>query len=253
MDLNYKTFGKGHPLLILHGLFGTLDNWQTLGKELAEDYMIYLIDQRNHGRSPHLDEMNYPAMAGDLKQFMEDNWIYETHVLGHSMGGKAAMQLALQYPDMVDRLIVVDIAPRRYPRSHEEIFEALRSLQLEEIDSRSDAEEALRADIKDKGIRQFLLKNLRRTKEEGYAWKMNLDALYQNYDDILAAIETHEPFTGPTLFIRGGRSNYIHDEDRVDIQKLFPNARIETIEGAGHWVHAEAPDRMLQLIRDFLK
>lgn len=253
MDLNYKTFGKGHPLLILHGLFGTLDNWQTLGKELAEDYMVYLIDQRNHGRSPHLDEMNYPAMAGDLKQFMEDNWIYETHVLGHSMGGKAAMQLALQYPDMVDRLIVVDIAPRRYPRSHEEIFEALRSLQLEEIDSRSDAEEALRADIKDKGIRQFLLKNLRRTKEEGYAWKMNLDALYQNYDDILAAIETHEPFTGPTLFIRGGRSNYIHDEDRVDIQKLFPNARIETIEGAGHWVHAEAPDRMLQLIRDFLK
>jgi esterase len=153
---------------------------------------------------------------------------------------------------MVDRLIVVDIAPRRYPRSHEEIFDALRSLKLEEIESRGDAEEALRTGIKERSIRQFLLKNLRRTKENGFTWKMNLAAIYDHYEDILAAVGDGEPFKGPVLFIRGARSHYIRDEDRMEIEKLFPNARIETVKDAGHWVHADAPDKMLRLIRNFL-
>ena len=252
MDLNYKTFGQGEPLLILHGLFGTLDNWQTLGKQLADHYTVYLIDQRNHGRSPHVEDMNYPAMASDLKEFMEANWIYGAHILGHSMGGKTAMQFAGQYPDMVEKLIVVDIAPRAYPGGHEEIMEALRSVDLQAVDQRSEADEQLKSSIKNKSIRQFLLKNLSRTKQGDYAWKMNLDAIYEHYEEILAAISGTTPFEGPALFIRGENSDYIQEEDREQIKALFPKAEIKTVENAGHWVHAEQPERMLELVREFL-
>lgn len=252
MDLNYKTFGQGEPLLILHGLFGMLDNWQTLGKKLAEHYTVYLVDQRNHGRSPHVDEMNYQAMAKDLKEFMEAHWIYEAHLLGHSMGGKTVMQFAGQYPDMVNKLIVVDIAPRAYPGGHEEIMEALRTVDLKTIDKRGDADEQLKPRIKNKSIRQFLLKNLSRSKEDGYAWKMNLEAIQEHYEEILAAVSGNDPFDGPALFIRGGNSNYIRETDREDILALFPEAEIKTVENAGHWVHAENPELMLEIVQKFL-
>jgi len=253
MELNYKTFGQGPPLIILHGLFGTSDNWQTFGKKLAEHFSVYLIDQRNHGRSPHLPEMNYPVMAEDLRQFMEANWIHEAHVLGHSMGGKTAMQLALDHPDMVDQLIVIDIAPREYSGGHLEIFEALLSLELDTIEDRKYADTMLAKRIEEAPIRQFLLKNLIRSRENGYHWKMNLPVLYEEYSSILAEIRGDEPFEGPTLFVRGGRSRYIRDEDRPQIEKLFPNYRLETIEEAGHWLQAEAPDKLLELVLRFLK
>lgn len=252
MDLNYKTFGQGEPLIILHGLFGTLDNWQTLGKELANHFSVYLVDQRNHGRSPHEDEMNYPAMAKDLKEFMEANWIHKSHLLGHSMGGKTAMQFASTYPDMVDLLIVVDIAPKTYPESHQEIFEALLNLDLGQIDSRKEAEQQLVKRIKNLGIRQFLLKNLKRSKDGDYCWKMNLSAIHRHYPEILAATTGAETFDGPALFIRGANSNYVLEEDKQLIKDKFPGAGIVTVEGAGHWVHAEQPEKMYQLIRDFL-
>lgn len=254
MDLNFKSFGQGPPLVILHGLFGTLDNWQTLGKRWAEDFTVFLVDQRNHGRSPHADTIDYPEMAGDLKAFLEHNWIYGTHVLGHSMGGKTAMQFALDYPDMVDRLVVVDIAPRAYPGGHEAIFQALLGLDLDALGERGEADAILAERIPQRGIRQFLLKNLTRTKDGGYAWKMNLSAIHRHYPDILANIRpAAEPFAGPTLFIRGANSDYLADADWPAAQALFPAARLETVAGAGHWVHAERPEELYGLVDSFLK
>jgi len=253
MKLNYKTFGEGEPLIILHGLLGTLDNWQTLGKRFAQQYSVYLVDQRNHGRSPHLPEMNYPVLAEDLKQFMESNWIYRSHIIGHSMGGKTAMQFALDYPDMLDKLVVVDIAPKGYEPAHEIIFEALLSVDFTRVIERSEADAVLKEKIADRSIRQFLLKNLSRNKDGGYRWKMNLEALHEHYHRILEPVSGDHPYEGPVLFIRGGQSDYMFDEDREAILKLFPQASIETVQGAGHWVHAEQPAEMARLITAFLQ
>ncbi len=253
MELNYKMMGQGEPLLVLHGLFGMLDNWQTLGRRFAEHYLVYLLDQRNHGRSPHAASMSYPEMAEDLHEFMTANWIHEAAILGHSMGGKTAMQLALQYPDTVSRLIVVDMAPRAYPGGHEFIFEALRELDLSAVEDRVEADAQLARRIPQRGIRQFLLKNLARTNGEGYRWKMNLPVIYDDYEQVLAPLQSDRPYEGPALFIRGGKSGYVRDADWPDILELFPNARLETVAGAGHWVHAEAPDALFRLVHDFLR
>lgn len=252
MTLNYKAFGQGDPLIILHGLFGTLDNWQTIGKKLADQYSVYLIDQRNHGRSPHHADFSYALMAEDLKLFMEEQWIYRAHIIGHSMGGKTAMQFAMEYPDMIDQLVVVDIAPKAYAGGHQLIFEALNSLDLANIDNRKTADEALAQKIDDFGVRQFLLKNLTREKAGGYRWKMNLPVIQQHYQDILAPITLTEPFEEKALFIRGGKSAYVEDDDWPMVQSYFPNSSLATVEQSGHWVHAEAPQDLLQLVFDFL-
>jgi len=252
MDLHFKTFGAGDPLIILHGLFGTADNWQTLGKRFAEHYMVYLVDQRNHGRSPHDDVMDYPHMADDLRQFMQENWIHRAHILGHSMGGKTAMEFALRNPDMTDKLVVVDISPKTYPSGHDLIFKALRSLDPATLSDRQEAEDALARDIDDAGIRLFLLKNLAREKKGGFRWKMNLESIYQNYDRILEEPTSSDRFHGEALFIRGGKSDYVEPADESRIQEWFPEARLETVEGAGHWVHAEDPDSLHDLVHGFL-
>lgn len=253
MELNYKSFGQGPPLIILHGLFGTLDNWQTLGKRWAENYTVFLVDQRNHGRSPHLPAHNYAAMAEDLHAFMEANWVYETHLLGHSMGGKTAMQFALTYPDMVDKLVIVDIAPKSYSGGHETIVEALNSLNLSDLEGRSQADAFLSENIDDFGVRQFLLKNLTRNKAGGYRWKMNLPILTNDYEEILQNIDGTETFDGPSLFIRGEKSDYIGAEELPLLQSYFPAAQLSTIKGAGHWVHAEQPDALFTVVADFLQ
>ncbi len=252
MELNFKTFGHGDPIIILHGLFGTLDNWQTIARHLANHHSVYIVDQRNHGRSPHMAEMDYPAMAEDLKHFLERHWIYKTHIIGHSMGGKTAMQFALDFPDMVDKLVVVDIAPKTYPGGHEAIFEALFAVKPDEIQDRSQAENILAGRIPDNGVVQFLLKNLSRSKHGGYEWKMNLPVILKDYPKILAGINSDEKFEKPVLFIRGAKSNYIQDEDWPGILRLFPDARLQTIENAGHWVHADAPDALLKSVEHFL-
>jgi pimeloyl-ACP methyl ester carboxylesterase len=253
MQLNYKEFGQGEPLIILHGLFGTLDNWVTLGKKLAEHFSVFLIDQRNHGRSPHTDVHDYPSMAEDIREFMEQHWMYEgAYVMGHSMGGKTAMQLALTYPELVKKLVVVDIAPKRYEGNHELIFQALLNLHPETLAERSDAEEKLAMYIPDKGIRQFLMKNLTRRAEGGFEFKMNLPVIYEHYDDILDEIEADQPYGGPALFVKGGNSNYILPEDEPAIKALFPKAEIKTVPNAGHWVHAEQPKALLEVLRKFL-
>lgn len=253
MELNFKTYGQGEPLIILHGLFGSLDNWQTIGKTLAEHFLVFLVDQRNHGRSPHLDDMSYPILAEDLRDFMESHWIYRAHIVGHSMGGKTAMQFALHYPDMVDRLVVIDIAPKQYPGGHEEIFQALLDLQIDRIESRQEAEEFLSQRISSPPVLQFLLKNISRQTNGTYSWKMNLPVLYRNYRHLLDNIKGQEVYDAPSLFLRGGLSSYVLPEDEPAIRALFPQSRIETVNHAGHWVHAEAPDEVIAHVKNFLR
>lgn len=252
MQLNYKMIGQGPPLVILHGLFGTLDNWQTLAKQWAAEYTVILLDLRNHGRSPHVDAHDYPAMAHDVKEFLENNFVYETNLLGHSMGGKAAMQFAVDYPDSVNKLIVVDIAPKSYPGGHEVILEALSDLDLHTITERSEADDHLAKRISEPGIRQFLLKNLTRQKSGGFAWKMNLPVLIAHYQAILDNIEMAAPYDGEALFIRGARSNYITDGDIATLAAWFPAHQLVTVPDAGHWVHAEQPDVLRDVVWQFL-
>ncbi len=252
MELNYKEFGQGDPIIILHGMFGTLDNWQTIAKQLAETNTVYIIDQRNHGRSPHTDEMDYVLMAEDLKNFMEANWIYSAIIIGHSMGGKTAMQFALEYPDMVEKLIVVDIAPKAYEGGHALIFEALFSVDINALESRKEADVILQEKIPDFGVRQFLLKNLSRNKKGGYQWKMNLNAIYNAYSTILGNVSGDIPVDVPTLFIRGGKSDYILDTDEALLKEYFSDSTLSTVENAGHWVHAETPKELLNLVKNFV-
>lgn len=253
MKLHYKEMGHGQPLLILHGLFGTLDNWQTLAKRLSEHYNIFLVDLRNHGRSPHSDEHNYDLMADDVLELIDDLNIPTPAIMGHSMGGKVAMKFALKYPTRLTKLIVVDIAPKAYPPHHDEIIEALRSVDLGSATSRSDIDAQLAKTIPQPDVRLFLMKNINRKEDNTFEWRMNLEALDKNYEQVAAAITSEVPFKKSALFIKGGRSRYIQQEDIFgSIERLFTLVEIETIPEAGHWVHAEAPDKVYNLVTNFL-
>jgi pimeloyl-ACP methyl ester carboxylesterase len=260
MQLNYKSFGQGDPVIILHGLFGTLDNWQTIARQLAEHYSVFILDQRNHGRSPHADVHDYPSMAEDLRAFMESQWMYNAHIIGHSMGGKTAMQFALEHPDMVKKLVVVDIAPKGYPERHNHIFDALFSLDLKNLESRQQAEAFLTERIPEASERLFLMKNLSRVSPQppeggnSFEFKMNLPVIYKHYGDILAPIESDSTFDKPTLFIRGAQSKHILlPEDEPLIKSLFPDAAFATVENAGHWVHADQPAILTDLLLNFFR
>lgn len=252
MHLFHKTYGTGEPVVILHGLFGSLNNWNTLGKKLGENSAVYLVDQRNHGRSPHDSVHTYKAMAGDLAEFFRDEAIARAILIGHSMGGKTAMEFTLAHPELVRKLVVVDMSPRATAARHDTILEALTSLRLEQFESRESIDEALRDKIPDQTVRQFLLTNLKREEDGRYSWKMNLDALESNYGEINRGIENGRQYEGPVLFLKGARSPYITSEDTPVIKSLFPKAEIRTVPGAGHWVHAEAPEEFLRIVRDFI-
>lgn len=250
--LNFKTFGSGDPIIIMHGLFGMLDNWQTIAKKLSEEYMVYVVDLRDHGKSEHTTDFNYPLLAQDIAEFLEAEWIHEAYIIGHSMGGKTALQLVKDYPDLVEKLIVVDIGIKSYKGGHETILEALSNVPIDSVKTRSDVDKHLSRYISEPGIRLFLMKNLTRNKEGGYRWKMNLKLLIKHYQEILAGVTFDELVDTPTLFIRGGKSSYIQDEDLDEISSHFKDMQLITIADAGHWVHAEQPNELLSAIKSFL-
>ncbi|HRO07603.1 MAG TPA: alpha/beta fold hydrolase [Saprospiraceae bacterium] len=252
--LNYKVYGTGHPVVILHGMFGTLDNWHNMARRLEEaGYMAILIDQRDHGRSEHTNAFNYPILAEDLQLFLEENWIYEGTIIGHSMGGKTCLQyMSDNNPDNF-KFVIIDIGIKKYEDGHTDIFDALMSVQLDKMDSRNQVESILMNRLNDKGVVQFLMKNLTRTKDGHFEWKVNLHLLYKNYDRILEAIPFRHTSDAKTLFIRGSKSNYILDDDWPSIHETIPNSELITINGAGHWVHADKPVELFNHIIDFIK
>jgi esterase len=253
MKLHFKKFGSGPPLIILHGVFGSSDNWKTLANHLMITFEVYLVDQRNHGLSPHSDDLNYQVMTDDLKELLHNAQIEKCYLLGHSMGGKTAMNFAVQYPEKIMKLIIVDIAPKRYPPHHQNILQGVHSLKINEINTRKEADDLLSTTINNSGIRQFILKNLSRNPEGLFYWKINWKAIEDNIQAIGAPLLSHDLFTGEVLFIRGAQSDYILNEDEPLLKKHFPNAVLMTIQKAGHWVHAEQPAQLLALINQFIK
>ncbi len=252
MQLHFQQYGAGQPLVILHGLFGSLTNWNSISKTFGAHYRVIAVDQRNHGNSPHSADLRYTALAADLQELFVAQELHSAHVLGHSMGGKTAMQFALSYPELVDRLVVVDIAPRAYAPHHDDIFEALGGLDLRRYSNRSELDQALAQQLPDRAVRQFLLTNVERDDAGGFRWKINLAALREHYAEIIAGIEADQPFTKPALFVRGAHSDYIQAADEPAIRTLFPRAAITTVAGAGHWVHAEAPAEFARVVLDFV-
>lgn len=261
MKLFYRKFGEGQPLIILHGLFGQSDNWNTLAKQFAENgFEVYTLDQRNHGLSPHSDVWNFKAMSQDVLEFMNEHQLKNVILLGHSMGGKTAMQLAIDHPENIDKLIVADIAPKYYPMHHQGVMEALQAVDFNIVKSRKEVEEVLSLYISDFGTKQFLLKNIFWIDDTEMAWRFNLKVIIQQIENVGQEV-THIGDATPvdkvcdvsTLFIRGEYSNYILDEDVELITELFPNSKLETLSGAGHWLHAEKPKEFFESVMKFIK
>jgi pimeloyl-ACP methyl ester carboxylesterase len=251
MLLHYKEIGEGKPLVILHGLFGTSDNWQTHAKKLGEYFRVILVDQRNHGHSPWSEDFTYEHLADDLERLIVHLEIEQFILIGHSMGGKTAMYYSQKYPNRLEKMVVVDIGIKRYPMHHNEIIKGIKSIDLSNIASRSAAEHAMLPFVDSYGVRQFLLKNLYWIEKGKLAWRMNVDVLEREMEEILAPIPTIEVWT-PTLFLRGAMSNYILDEDWDAIEEIFPDATLETIENAGHWVHSEQPEEFIEKVLGFI-
>jgi esterase len=253
VELAHSEWGAGPPLVILHGLFGSRRNWATVAHRLAEGRRVLAADLRNHGDSPWDELHDYPSLADDVATLVEDVEAGPAAVLGHSMGGKAAMMLALSRPDLVERLVVVDIAPARSAATPVELVRALRSVPLERFSRRADVKDALAADIPDPAIRAFLTLNLA-TRPEGLAWTVNLDAIERNFESIVdfPEVPRGQVYAGPVLFVVGGRSPYVQPGHRDAIERLFPRATVEVIDRAGHWVHADAPDDFLATVGGFL-
>ncbi len=245
--LHSKIEGEGKPLLILHGFLGMLDNWKTLGGQYAEaGFKVHLIDQRNHGQSFWAEDFNYDLLADDLERYMQQHTVDRAIVLGHSMGGKTAMQFACDHPERTEKLLVADIGPKYYPPHHQPIIDALNALPSEAFNSRSKADAELKKSISDLGTRQFLLKNLYWSEKGKLAFRFNLEVLSEKMEEIGENIQASDTYHGPTLFLRGERSEYIAPSDLPDFQKHFPKAKMETIDNAGHWLHAENPEQFFE-------
>lgn len=251
IDLHFRKSGNGQPLIILHGLFGSSDNWQTIGKKLSEKFTVYLVDLRNHGHSPHTDEFSYGSMCNDLHQLIVNENLTDIILCGHSMGAKVAMMYTQQFPERISKLVVVDMGIKKYPPHHQLIFDAIFAVDTETINSRKEAEEILKTRIDDHGVLQFLLKNLYWKENGKLAWRMNVKVIHDKIDEILTAIPD-VVVKNETLFIRGEKSNYIPESDWNDIKKLFPFSTLETVKGSGHWVHAESPIEFYRILDDFI-
>ncbi len=252
MKLNYRESGSGQPMIIMHGIFGSSDNWLPQAKMFSSKYRVFCLDLRNHGQSPHDESFDYPAMVDDLVGFIGDHDLGDPVVIGHSMGGKVAMNFAVASPEKLARLIVVDIAPRAYNLEHYVIIEGLKAIPIDSITTRQEADEALSAFVPEPEVRQFLLKNLQRKSEGGFSWKLNLPVIDRNLSKIGLELQYQGTFEKPTLFVRGARSPYIRDEDEQAIRGYFPHAVMESLD-TGHWVQAEKPRAFVELVEAWLQ
>ncbi|MEO8085882.1 MAG: alpha/beta fold hydrolase [Bacteroidota bacterium] len=254
MKLFFRKSGEGKPLVILHGLFGMSDNWMSLSKQFAsEGFLVYAVDARNHGRSPHSNDFNYSFMSDDLLALMDDEHISSAALIGHSMGGKTAMWFACQHPDRVVKLIVADMAPRYYPPHHQSVFAALHAVDLDSITTRKEVEGILRESLKEEGTIQFLLKNLYWNEQEKLAWRFNLEGIEKNISSIGTALPDQYHCDAEALFLRGEKSGYIANADIPAIRKQFSNSTVESVAKAGHWIHAENPTGFMEAANAFLK
>lgn len=252
MQLYFKKYGtEGKTLIILHGLFGMSDNWHNIARKLSETNIVYTIDQRNHGQSPHSSALNYNVMADDVWELMNTENIDEAIIIGHSMGGKTAMAFANKYPDKTEKLIVVDIAPKAYMPGHIIYFDAMKTINIK-ASGRKEIEDQLAKSITDKGEMLFLLKNIYRKENGEFGLKINLEAIENNYEEIIGEVIFNKPLNTPTLFIKGQNSNYITENDKILIPQNFTKVSFITISNAGHWVHAENPEDFLMAINEFL-
>ena len=252
MELNYKMWGSGPTIVILHGLFGSLDNWSTIARSLAQQYTVFVVDLRNHGKSFHHPEFNYDVMSRDVLDWSEKMQLEDYVIVGHSMGGKVAMHLALNHVQVLRKLVVVDIGPKAYPVHHQTLIDGMFALDMNNISSRQQADEQLKPWVSEFGVRQFLLKNLKRSENGGFEWKINLPVIASQIEAVGAALPSGE-IDLPTLFMSGARSSYIVPEDIVFIKEQFPQAIFETVPEAGHWVHAESPKSFLSMLLDYIQ
>ena len=252
VNLNSIQFGEPStpPVVILHGLFGSSSNWRTIASRLSTRFYVLCVDLRNHGKSGWSDSMSYLDMAQDLAVFIDDNHLDGAHLIGHSMGGKTVMAYLQHQKPSIARSVIVDIAPVTYSHDHDQLIDALQKLDLDSISSRNEADQLLSIDLPDAPIRQFLLQNLVRV-EDGFSWRINLAAITQNKDSLFAYPES-QPSKAEILFIRGNHSDYILTEHYDFIDRQFPNSRIQTMEGTGHWLHAEKPRELTEWLFEFL-
>jgi pimeloyl-ACP methyl ester carboxylesterase len=254
MELNYKKFGEGDStILILHGFLGSLDNWQTVAKHLSDHYTVFTIDQRNHGRSPHSEEMDYHLLANDIVWFCTQHALQTVSIIGHSMGGKVAMLVALVHPGLIDKLVVVDIAPVPYEGGHESLLFAMAEAPIKTMVKRDEVDTFLQPRIPNFGVRQFVMKNLSRDDEGKFVWKCNLESLIMNYRNLMDFPRTAHTFTGNVYFIKGEQSGYITKENWPACKEYFPSAELQSVNYAGHWVHADNPEGFLETLVSALK
>ena len=251
MKLFFREYGHGKPMIILHGLFGSSDNWLTQAKLFSGSFKVYTVDQRNHGQSPHSDVFDYPSFVSDLAEFVQDHSITDPIVIGHSMGGKTAMNFALTHPEKIDRLIVVDISPKAYNLEHYAIAKGLLAIPINNVKSRNEADEILAQHVQEPDVRQFLLKNLQRKQDGGFTWKINLKIISEKLENVGVDLHAKGPFEKPTLFIRGVKSKYVQDSDWDRILQIFPKAKLETMN-TGHWVQAEKPQEFADVVTRWL-
>jgi esterase len=253
MKLNFRKVGEGKPVVILHGLFGSSDNWQTFGKQLAgSGYAVYMVDLRNHGLSPHDVALNYSVLAEDVHELFLSEHLQAAVLIGHSLGGKTAMTFSFQHPESVKGLVVVDIAPRQYPIQHRYVLDALLSVDLNTVKSRQEVEAQLSKHLNETSVIQFMMKNLYWKEKDRLNWRFNLEAINSQIESVGKATKPENHFSKPTLFIKGEKSDYITYDDEREIFELFENVEVKSAPGAGHWVHAENPSFLLEVVRTFI-
>lgn len=251
--LHSKILGQGQPLMILHGYFGMGDNWKTLGNQFSESFEVHLIDQRNHGRSFHAREFNYEVMVDDVYRYIQHHQLDNCILMGHSMGGKTAMLFAVEHPELIEKLIIVDISPRAYEPHHNEILAALNTVDFTKHTSRTLIDKHLKKWIPEAGVRQFLMKNVYWREKGVLDFRFNLPSLTENNAEVGAELPPNTIFDKKTLFLAGGNSGYISDREIPLIENHFPLAMVETIPDTGHWLHAEKPEIFYQMVMNFLR